>query len=290
MRQVKSFRDPAPSLLKYRLQRLWLTPSFRTVVKLGPMVLLALGIGTYLVRSPAVHKAVSDQASALKDAFESRQEFKVSGMVVSGASEPLKATVLGLVGLSFPMSSLDINVVQLREKIEALPRVSSAAVRVGSGGKLNIDLTERVPAVVWRSADGIVLLDKDGIELARIKSRLDRPDLPLVLGEGGGAAIAEAIELLDVASPLSDRIRGLQRVGQRRWTVVLDRDQSILLPEDMPSGALSRIVDLASREKLLEKDVRVIDIRDVGKPIVRLGASAAREMRGIGAIEEEADQ
>ena len=46
-------RDPAPSRLAYRAERLWLTPMFRTALRVGLPVVLALGLaGGYLADGP----------------------------------------------------------------------------------------------------------------------------------------------------------------------------------------------------------------------------------------------
>ena len=48
MQQVNR-RDPAPSRAKYRLQRLWLTPTFRFALRAGIPVILSAGVfGFYL--------------------------------------------------------------------------------------------------------------------------------------------------------------------------------------------------------------------------------------------------
>jgi cell division protein FtsQ len=49
-------------------------------------------------------------------------------------------------------------------------------------------------------------------------------------------------------------------VGERRWDVVLDRDQRILLPETEPGRALERVLALDQAQDLLDRDVTV-DLR-----------------------------
>jgi hypothetical protein len=47
-----------------------------------------------------------------------------------------------------------------------------------------------------------------------------------------------------------DRLRGLVRVGERRWDLVLDRDQRILLPETGALQALERVLALHAAQDL----------------------------------------
>jgi cell division protein FtsQ len=65
--------------------------------------------------------------------------------------------------------------------------------------------------------------------------------------------VPEALALIDAAGPLSDRLRGLVRVGERRWDLVLDRDQRILSARDRRARrALERVIALDEAQELLD--------------------------------------
>lgn len=272
-------KDPAPSMLRYRMGRLWLTPSFRRLVKFGPVVTVALGGLFYMATSQTFHQTTAQLAADIRTNIVGREEFRVSEMKVFGASADLVAEVERVADTALPISSLDLDVAGLRARIEALPSVASAAVRVGSKGVLQINLSERVPSVVWRSPEGLALLSADGVELGRIASRLDRADLPLIAGNGASSRIEEAMELFSIAAPIKDRVRGLQRVGERRWNLVLDRSQQIYLPEKGAQTALLRVMAINATQEILDRDISIVDLRDAKKPALRLGAFAASELR-----------
>ena len=88
---------------------------------------------------------------------------------------------------------------------------------------------------------GAGLIGLAGSLVPGLASRADRPDLPVIVGEGADEAAAEALELVDAAGPMMKRLRGLVRMGDRRWDMVLDRNQRLLLPEDRPVQALERL-------------------------------------------------
>jgi cell division protein FtsQ len=138
--------------------------------------------------------------------------------------------------------------------------------------------------VIWRTEDGLTLLDATGHRVAGLASRGDRPDLPVIAGEGANVAAAEALALVDAAGPLIKRLRGLVRVGARRWDIVLDRNQRLLLPSDRPVQALERLLALDQAEDLLARDVAAIYLRHEKRPVLRLGEDAllaARRARGL---------
>ena len=53
-----------------------------------------------------------------------------------------------------PVSSLELDVGAVRDRVEALAAVERARVRALASGVLEIRAIERVPVVVWRSGDG----------------------------------------------------------------------------------------------------------------------------------------
>jgi cell division protein FtsQ len=167
--------------------------------------------------------------------------------------------------------------------------VERARVRAIAGGVLEIRAIERLPVVIWRGPDGLQLLDPAGVRVAEIDSRLRRSDLPLVAGEGAQTHVSEALAILAEARPIANRIRGLVRVGERRWDIVLDREQAIRLPEVDPMAALRRVLALEKAEQLLERDVSVVDLRDPQRPMLRLTEDALAEIARVKAKLEGED-
>ena len=272
-------RDPAPSRWQYRMQRLWLTPLFRVVCRLGlPLTVVAL-IATGVLYSDARRAAIVQGFVDLRTKFEQRPEFRVGLLSVEGASRDLTDAVRAKLALKLPQSSFDLDMTELRARAEALDAVASAELRVRSGGVLQVIVTERVPVVVWRGATGLQLLDATGHRVAGLSSRTDRADLPLVAGEGADAVMPEALAIFDTARPISERVRGLVRVGARRWDLILDRDQRIMLPSVNPVVAVEHLLALNAAEKLLERDILSIDLRNQDRPAIRLAPFAMNEVR-----------
>ncbi|MFZ1725533.1 MAG: cell division protein FtsQ/DivIB, partial [Albidovulum sp.] len=94
--------------------------------------------------------------------------------------------------------------------------------------------------------------------------------LPVIAGEGADENVTEALAIFRAARPIQHRIRGLVRMGERRWDVVLDRDQRIMLPESDPVSALERIIALDQAEDMLGRDIAAVDMRNEQRPTIRL--------------------
>ena len=88
------------------------------------------------------------------------------------------------------------------------------------GGLLSVQVSEIAPEFIWRTVEGLQLVSSQGEVLRRVERRADCAHLPLIAGEGALEALPEARALLQTAEPVVDRLRGLVRIGERRWDVV----------------------------------------------------------------------
>ncbi|MEF3046223.1 cell division protein FtsQ/DivIB [Pseudotabrizicola sp. L79] len=272
-------RDPAPSKWAYRMQRLWLTPLYRVGFRVGlPSLMLAAVIGGVLA-SEDRRTAIADSVAEIRERFENRPEFMVGLVSVEGASPELSDAVRARLNLTLPLSSFDIDLIAAQARIQELDAVARADLMVRSGGVLKVRITERTPAVLWRTDLGLEMLDETGHRVASLSSRADRPDLPLIAGEGADGAAPEALALLAAAEPLLPRLRGLVRVGDRRWDLILDRDQRILLPADKPIAALERLIALDKANDLMGRDILTVDLRTEHRPVLRLTPYALNQRR-----------
>lgn len=283
-------RDPAPSRWAYRMHRMWLRPMVRTVVRVGlPAFATTFAIGLWL-SDDARRDSLGESIAALRDQVKNRPEFMVSLLSVEGASPIVAETVRATIALPLPQSSLDLDLDGARARVEGIGAVKSAALRVQPGGVLQVLVTEREPAVVWRGPQGLILLDEEGHRIAALLQRSERADLPVIAGEGADAAVPEALRLVLAAGPLGPRVRGLVRMGERRWDLVLDRDQRILLPEAGPEAALERLIALDAAQGVLGRDILAVDLRLPERPALRLAPFALTQMRRVqGLIPEEED-
>ncbi|WP_334194254.1 cell division protein FtsQ/DivIB [Pararhodobacter sp.] len=271
--------DPSPSRLAYRLNRLWLTPFVRNFLRLGlPLLMVAAFAGGWLSK-PENREMVTGQVAAAVDWVQNQPMFTVTGIEVEARSPEVALGVEQLMGLSFPLSSWDLDLTDLRARAESLDAVERAWLQIRSGGVLEVRIAERVPAMIWRNGDVLDLVDGEGHRVARLATRAARADLPLIAGAGAPEAIAEAQALWTAAAPIQGRIRGLVRVGERRWDVVLDRNQRILLPETGALEALERVVAMSEgAQQLLSRDVTIVDMRQAVRPTLRLTAEAMTEL------------
>lgn len=279
--------DPAPSRWSWRMQRLMLTPGFRLTLRAGVPFCLTLLAGTLYLADPQRRAAISQSVAEARTSFEERPEFMVKLMAIDGADDVVSSEIRSAVMIEFPQSSFDLDLEALRAKIIGLDGVKNASVRIKPGGILQIDVTRRIPVALWRNADGLALIDEEGVSVALAESRSDHPHLPLVVGTGADRHVAEALDLLETASMLESRVRGIVRMGERRWDVVLNRNQRIMLPETDATRALERVIALEGAREVLTRDVLRVDMRIAARPTIRMTEHATSEWRAIKEVQTQ---
>jgi cell division protein FtsQ len=269
--------DPAPSRWSWRLQRLMLTPGIRMTLRAGIPFCITLAAGTWYLADEGRRGAIQQTVAEARATIQSRPEFMVNLMAVDGAKDELATYIRESLPLDFPISSFDLDLTAMRATVTEISAVKSASVRIRPGGVLQIDVEQRKAVALWRTEDGLALVDENGIYVAGATSRHARPDLPLIAGEGANEHVKEALDLIQAGAPLGDRLRGLVRMGERRWDVVLDRNQRILLPAQDPQRALERVIALEGAQDILTRDVARVDMRLARRPTVQMTNEAAEE-------------
>lgn len=314
--------DPRVSRMRYRMERLMLTPLFRFTLRVGLPVALCFGGASLWFSTEANREAFNLMVSDVQAAVQNRPEFQVKLMAVDGASVPVAQAIRAEIPVDFPISSFELDLTEMQARVAALDAVRSADLRIRQSGVLQVDVVERQPVVLWRAADGLFLLDEEGVTVGPAGSRMEHAELPVIAGDilrpedaallaarsatlsdadrrraealrlSMREVVSEALALYRAAEPLQGRLRGFERMGARRWDAVLDRDQRILLPENGAVRALEHVtaLALAPHVKLLSRDLLSVDLRLPHRPTIRLSDDALQELWRVKASKAGGDQ
>ncbi|MGR3503656.1 cell division protein FtsQ/DivIB [Pseudaestuariivita sp.] len=279
--------DPAPSRWAYRWARWKLSPVFRAVLRIGTPIGLTAAAVLWYASDEARVTALTDMVAEVRHEIETRPEFMVQMMAVDGAGPVVSEGIREIVPVDFPITSFDLDLDAIRDVVMTLDAVKTASVRIRTGGVLQVDVTERTPVALWRGLDGLHLVDTEGVAIAQVFEREARPDLPLLAGAGARDAVPEALRVLSAAEPLAVRVRGLERMGARRWDLVLDRGQRVMLPSENPVAALDRVIVMDRAQDMLARDIAAIDLRLPGRATLRLNEQSLSELWRIKTLDVE---
>ena len=273
--------DPAPSKVAYLANRIWLKKSSRRsffIMILISIVLFAL-IG--LSNRSNFSLLIKKNTDKITQYVELSPIFKVVNLSVISEDPNVIEKISSTLALNFPISSLDIDVEVLRLKVESIDLVESASVRLTSNGLVEVDVNIRKPVAIQRLGTRLMLIDARGVKVDEVLSRSQRLDLPLLVGKGAEKCVDEALHLLLEIKDLLSRVRGLVRVGERRWDVILNRSQVILLPEKNPLNAIRKIISLQEGQKILDRNISYLDFRNINRPVLGLSEETSKELKEI---------
>jgi cell division protein FtsQ len=237
-------------------------------------VLLFLGIGLYGAWLGGEYSAFVATEGTMPDYLARVAGFAIRTVTISGAHSLTQDEVIAASGIGAKDSLPFLNVQKVRARLKTLPLVKDASISKLYPGRVVIDIQERKPYALWQQ-DGVVkIVAADGTPIDNYDDRRFAA-LPLVVGENANAHIDEYRTLLDAAGDLRSRIKAGILVAQRRWTLQLDNQVEVALPEIGAAAAVAELAKLQREDHVVDKDILSIDLRVAGRMFVRLSANAA---------------
>lgn len=203
---------------------------------------------------------------------------RVADVIIEGRNridtETLKTAVD--VDLGAPILGVDIDAIHAR--ITAISWVKNVQVRRALPDRLIITITERLPAAIWvDGAGGPAVIDDEGVVLTH-ENIESYGTLLAVEGEEAEKEAGNLLALLKGQPDVAVRVKKGVRVSGRRWDIVLENGLKIRLPEDDPGYALARAARAQLQEKVLDQDLKAIDLRQPGRIILEGAPGKTRDL------------
>jgi cell division protein FtsQ len=194
--------------------------------------------------------------------------FRVEEILVVGRKETSHQDLLATVQIRRGAPILAFDLDMARGKIETLPWVKSAVVERMLPNTIVLRVEEREPLAIWQHQGRFALIDFEGKVIRGAK--LDRfANLLVVVGEDAPPHAAELLRILGTQPELMRLTTAAVRIGGRRWNVRLRGDIDVRLPEADPVGAWKRLAEYERSHQILNRDVRVLDLRVPDRLVVR---------------------
>jgi cell division protein FtsQ len=259
--------------------RLLLIPRLRLIFTLGFPSLLIFCATLGLFININVWENISAIKKDLKLAFVERPEFMIKVASIDGSSDELANEIREILPLDFPVSYFDLDIKYLHKVVNEIPAVASAAIKISVGGVLQINVTEKLPAFIWRKDNVMSVIDETGSFIRIANSRVDYPKLPLVVGEAANLVVSEISSLMQANEYFKDHVRAFIRVGERRWDLILENNVRIMLPQREFLAAFDRLMLMDEAGSLLSGRLSNIDMRLVVRPTVRVDTVSVDPLR-----------
>lgn len=262
-------------------------PSERTLLirrvrrGLKPLVLMALTGVILLAAVIGWRNVVSQPHSQTRKAIASSLGdlgFRVRHVVIDGAITTPKPAIEAALGLREGLPIFDVAPRRAARTLEQLGVVRQAVVERLLPGTVKIRIDERAPAGIWQRPDhGFALIGTDGSVIqprGGTAAHARDPGLLLFVGAQAPAHAATLMALLQTHAVIGAAVIAAEWIDNSRWNLILRDHATIELPSEHLNDALAILHQADTKIALLDRPVRLIDLRQRNRLIVKPYAQA----------------
>lgn len=277
--QASGIVDGAMGLLPFsedQWSRIWLA------IIIGGGVALAAVIASF-AGVPALAEAHIAKVAA--DAGFAVRHVRVSGTARMDERE-VYAAALAQRSRAMP----EVDLAALRAELMALPWVKDARVSRQLPDTLAINIVERTAHAVLEKPDRLMLIDREGAELAPV-APANAKDMLRISGPGAAVQVEQLEELLAAAPALGPQVKAAQWIGNRRWNLTFASGQVLALPEGdvAAAAALVQFARLDGQNRLIGGKVAAFDMRTPPRIYMRVPGQGDRA-RALANLEQAGGQ
>jgi len=200
--------------------------------------------------------------------------FPIESVTISGQVRLRENEILAATGVDAHSSLLFLDASGTRRRLMELPLVQSARVLKLYPNRLVVAIEERQPAALWQRDGRIKVISADGTPIADLNDQRFL-GLPFVVGPGAEKRLPEYVALLRDLGDLATRVRAGSLVSGRRWSLIMTNGVEVKLPEVDPGAAVGVLLRAQRETRILDKDIRSIDLRLADRIAVRLTEQGA---------------
>ena len=197
--------------------------------------------------------------------------FELNVIQVLGNKSVLKDDIIKNIVFKNCDNLFCVDLKKSKNEIEKNNWVRSAKLKYSLPSKLSIIIEEEKPTFLLKENKKITLLNLEGKKIQDIKIiSNDFNDLLILSGDGVENKIFNLLNIFSVSTSISENIKEATLVSSRRWSLKHSSNIIIELPEDNPSKAFYKIVELENKYGFLNERLKKIDLRISDRMIIQL--------------------
>lgn len=161
-------------------------------------------------------------------------------------------------------NSYSINLRNLNARIGSVPGVHKSAVRRMPNGNISVRASLYRAVALWTDGENFFPLSADG---TIVNTPRDTRDTGNVVFRG--PLPSDITKITNAAHNLIGELDYLEWIENRRWNLYTNGGIMVMLPENDPISAIGTLITLNKNNKILHKDIHVIDMRDNARILVK---------------------
>lgn len=198
-----------------------------------------------------------------------RSGLAVTSLHIEGRKRTSMHEVMQAINIKKNDPIMQLSLSEIRDRLKEVPTIREAAVERALPGDLYIRIIEREPVAIWQHQGELSLVDDNGVIMDGMDMTPYR-HLPLIVGDGAPQHVRELMDIFARSPEMMQEFASAIRVGDRRWNIRLQSDIEIKLPEVGAGDALGRLATLDKNEQLLQRTIKVIDLRVPDRVFIKL--------------------
>ena len=265
------------------------SPRARFIVRL---IALALVVSVSLLAFASDTTRVRQLTNAVPeiDFLASIAGFGLDQVTVKGNRITLASEIYEALELDESRSFVSFDAASARARIEALSWVASVSFRRVYPNQLDVTVRERQAFAVWRMGRSLSLIDDEGRVLSPIEETAAHSQLPRFAGKGAAKEAAFLWADLKGHPAIRQRMLSAERFGERRWSLSLNNNVVIHLPNSGATTALAQLESWPGFEGYMNNGSTIIDLRAKGRIVVRPNRAIGPTSSGARSIADLLDR
>ena len=165
-------------------------------------------------------------------------------------------------GLGARTNSLNLD--SLNRRIAAVPGVQDSATRRMPNGTLRVHVKFYQTVAQWTDGIAFYPLSSDG---TIVQTPSDTRENGAIVFRG--KLPDDISDITSAARTMAEHINYLEWIENRRWNIVTNDGITVMLPETDPIATIRSLHSLNEKQHILTKDIRVIDMRDSARILIK---------------------
>lgn len=245
----------------------------------GNLLILAIIASVAIIIVTIRENLINRQIDAfMKDfyAYTAQYGWQIDDIIIQGRNKTTKEEIINQINLNRNDNILEVNLKEIKDKIEQLPWVESAAVRRGFfPNVLQITIVEKKVIALWQSGDAFYPVDQNG-HLVEAEYTPHQPIL-VIVGRRAPEKINDLLAVVSETPEILPRIKAAKLYAGRRWDIIIDdieNGTTIKMPEKNLDLAWKKFININHQHGLLKRKLTFIDLRYENKIVVTVDDTA----------------
>lgn len=248
--------------------------SKKAALVISCVCVMVLFVVTMLV-SPAFRIYVEESQSAMSawvrqtgNSLAKKAGFSVENIHISGLKYTSKLDILKVLNINYGDNIFLVDTEVLLLSLKKIGWIEHITIHKKFPNTVEIVIQEYKPYALWQYKNKVSVIAETGVVIPNADPR-NFTDLMLVVGERANLQCKSLFSILMDYPGFKDMISSAQFMYGRRWRLYFSTGVLVDLPESNIGDSIHRVYTLHQKQKILDRDVEIIDMRIQNKLVFK---------------------